>query len=91
MKVYRNRYHEAKDLYEVLREYYSEISTVTLFRSKIALRRWVVTNTFNNGDVTEDCFSDEKEAWQVYYGWCRAALEHDEMMWTERKYEGVAI
>ena len=91
MKVYRNKYHEDKTQYEVLREYYSETSTITLFRSKMALRSWVVTNTFNNGDVTVYCFSDEKEAWQAYYGWCRAALEHDEMMWTKSKYEAVAV
>lgn len=83
MKIYRNKYHEDKTQYEVLREYYSETSTVTLFRSKMALRSWVVTKTYNNGDVIVNFFDNEKEAWQTYYGRCQAALEHDAMMWSD--------
>lgn len=83
MKAYRNKYHEDKDQYEVLRELWSETSTVTLFRSKMALRSWIVTNTFNNGDVLVNCFTDEKEAWQTYYGRCHGALDRDEMVWED--------
>lgn len=83
MKIYRNKYHEDKTQYEVLRELYSEASTVTLFRSKMALRSWIVTKTYNNGDVIANFFDNEKEAWQTYYGRCHAALEHDEMMWDD--------
>lgn len=91
MKVYRNKYHEAKDQYEVLREVWCEKSTVTLFRSKLALRSWVLTKTFNNGDLVVNVFDNEKDAWQTYYGYARASLEDDARAWEENSSEAVAV
>ncbi len=91
MKVYRNKYHEAKDQYEVLREVWSERSTVTLFRSKLALRSWVVTKTFSNGDIVVATFDNERDAWQSYYGYAIGALESDARIWEEGSMEAAAV
>lgn len=91
MKVYRNRYHEEKDQYEVLREVWCEGATVTLFRSKLALRSWIVTKTFSNGDLVVTAFNDEKDAWQTYYGYSVGALEADARAWEEECSEAMAV
>ncbi len=91
MKIYRNRYHEETDQYEVLREIRCERATVTLFRAKLALRCWVVTKTFSNGDLVVTSFDNEKDAWRTYYGYAIGALEADARAWEEECPEAMAV
>lgn len=75
------------DEYQVLREYTFDAAIVTIKRSTAALRKWFVTIRYTRREEGDHVagkgrmFSNDRAAWQEFYGLCMAQLENEAALW----------
>lgn len=64
-----------------IRELKLNTRTVNLYRSNIALRKWMVTVEYRNGAKSELIFEDERQAYQRFYEAGRTAIDEEAKIW----------
>ena len=73
--------------YQVLRAYEFDGVRITIEKSTAAMRQWMVTIRYTKRDPDDrvagkgKTFSNDRAAWQEFYGRCMAQLENEAAIW----------